>query len=84
MTTAESRWTDTNGSCVITKLEQTDILRIFVATRAPLVVTVGDRTVSLSPGTNAFTTFVYSVWQEAGSPKFIVEQPSWDWQKERR
>jgi len=84
LTTAESRWTDTKGLCVMTKLEQTDVLRIFVATNAPLTVTVGDRTLSLSPGTNAATSLVYSVWQEAGSEKILASQPSWDWQKDRR
>ena len=84
MTTAESRWTDTTGSCVITGPKQTDVLRIFVATGAPLTVMIGDRTLSLSPGTNATSSLVYSVWQDAGSPKVLAEQPSWDWQKERR
>lgn len=84
LTTADSRWTDTNGTCVLTKLEQTDVLRIYVATATPLSLTVGDRVLSLSPGTNTFTSWVYSVWQEAGSPKILVEQPSWDWQKEKR
>src|SRR6218665_3530421 len=47
LTTTESRWTDTNGSCVLRKPEKADVLRIFVATSEPLTVTVGDRTLSL-------------------------------------
>ena len=84
LTTAEARWTDADGSCVLSQPKETDILRFFVPTRDPLTATVGDRTWELSPGTTSGESLVYSVWQKGGPTKVLVGRPTWDWRKARR
>jgi hypothetical protein len=84
LTTAESLWTDANGSCEMNRFKQEDVLRVYVATHAPLTVTVDGRAISLLPGTNTASSLLYSVWQEEASFEVHVAQPKWDWQKPRQ